>query len=955
MVLTLAALLFIFNFVLKKKRHFAFNEKAGEETGRAANGKERKTIQVVCGKDAVVTQDGIIDLGGVYRVCLYVTQVNMRTNTDQEKFQVWTFFRSFLNEIGLPYTFVQLSQFVDVREYAQMYQESLERGHLTAELYESGLKVVKSIEGMDENRNSRDYHGYVMFQYYPESDSIDSGVATGNAKLDELIGKFSGKKLMSEVERKNLSRMMLEEAVNIAKGYAEQMGMQCFQLRRGQVYGLAYKILQKDSAGFSSPEEASDAQCFTPFHDSLTAKMVAWDLPEDYSDDDRQKKSTPGGEAPVKRFDSRKAQPGIYDGKPEAIDFVAPSVAKELLPNDVSDEAAVGEYMAEVGGTSTFHRYYRSFFAEIMSGNTWGGMLDDLARGNFGDGDTDIALHVRPASTDIELQELGRRLRGLLSDISMEGDPSKIDSMRDEVNDIKARQKKLRMEIERSFKVSLQVIASGTDLKSFKMYCNALVKRFNGKSIYLRPADGKQLEALQAILPIAQPTGIQKEHFVTLESSNLADLFPFAQGGITHKTGVILGRDGLGRPVYFDQWHPSLPCQHMIILGRTGAGKTYTTQIIMHRSMHIGRVVAAADWKGEHKDWFLLSGLPYLEFSEHSPNRVNPYDVEITEDADGTRNVDIESVSNNVQALVFRMISTYDRSALTGQVKVFIGGAIRRQYEEAGIRKDPKSLYQKSISSESISTHQKKSMPELGGLYLKMAESEEEEVRRAAELLKPFTQHGNVPSYSIFDGQSTVELKGYPGYGFALNKLDKDIMRPIGLSAVAIWLNENFAKADVSQEKIIVLEEAQNLFDDPDVGGPFSETAYREYRAMNTGVCAVTQGLEVLRRSKAGIAAVKNSPIKIIGKQEDIDIETISDELRLSEGEAAFLLRAKKGEVIMRVEDESDIVFTQATDYEHMMFTTDPNDPAFWQRKEVLKQKLGREAAEAMRLEQKGA
>lgn len=639
----------------------------------------------------------------------------------------------------------------------------------------------------------------------------------------------------------------------------------------------------------------------------------------------------------------KKAQPDAYDSKPEAIDFVAPSVIKELLPQDVSDGITVDEYMVEIGGAATFKRYYRSFFAEILSGNTWGGMLDDLSRGNFGDGDTDIAIHVRPASTDVELQELSRRLRGLLSDLATEGDPSKVDAIRDEIQDIKTRQKKLRMEIERSFRTTIQVIASGTDLKSFKMYCNALVKRFAGKSIYLRPADGKQLEALQGILPITTPQPILKEHFITLESSNMADLFPFAQGGITHKTGVILGKDGLNRPVYFDQWHPSLPNQHMIILGRSGAGKTYTTQIIMHRSMHIGRVVASLDWKGEHKDFFLLSGLPYIEFSEHSPDRINPYDVEVTEGVDGTRFIDIEGVSNNVQALVFKMISTYDRSVLTGRVKVFIGEAIRKQYEAAGITKDPRSIYLKSISSENISTRTKKPMPELGGLYQIMKDSDLEEVRQAAEMLKPFTKHGSSPSYAIFDGQSTVELKGYPGYGFALNRLDKEIMRPIGLAAIASWLNENFAKSDVSQEKVIMIEEAQNIFDDPDVGGPFAETAYREFRSTNTGVCAVTQGLEVLARSNAGIAAVKNSPIKIIGKQESFDIEAIQGQLHLSEGEAAFLLNAKTGQVILRVDDESDIVITEASDYEHMMFTTNPNDPAFYKRKELLKEKFGKQ------------
>jgi hypothetical protein len=643
----------------------------------------------------------------------------------------------------------------------------------------------------------------------------------------------------------------------------------------------------------------------------------------------------------------KKAQPGVFDGKPEGIDFVAPSVIKELLPKDIAEGIEAGDYMVEIGGTSVEKRYYRSYFAEIFSGNTWGGMLDELCRGSFGDGDMDLAIHVRPAATDIELQELSRRLRGLLSDLSTEGDPSKADAIRDEIADIKARQKKLRMEIERSFRVTIQVIASGTDLKNFRMYCNALVKRFAGKSIYLRSADGKQLEALQAIIPIATPTDLTKEHFISLESSNLADMFPFAQGGITHKTGVILGMDALGRPVYFNQWDGRLPNQHMIIIGRSGAGKTYTTQIIMHRSMHIGRVVASLDWKGEHKDFFLLNGLPYIEFSEHSPDRINPYDVEVAEDADGTRYIDIEGVSNNVQALIFKMIGTYDRSVLTGQVKVFIGEAIRKQYEEAGINKDPRSLYLRTVSTEQISTSKKKPMPELGGLYVRMTESDNGEVQAAANMLKPFTKHGTSPSYAIFDGQSTIALKGYPGYGFAVNKLDKDIMRPIGLAAIANWLNENFAKSDVSQEKVIIIEECQNIFDDPDVGGPFAETAYREFRATNTGVCAVTQGLEVLSRSKAGVAAVKNSPIKIIGKQEPYDIEAIKGKLHLSEGEAGFLVGAKTGQVILKIEDESDIVFTKASSHEHMMFTTNPNDPAFYKRKELLKERLGGGAHES--------
>ena len=262
---------------MKKNRT---DTKTAEKKTVSSNNKEPETTQALFSQDVMVTDDGIIEVGGNYRACLSLSQVNMRTNTDMEKLKVWVSFRSFLNEVGMPYTFVQLSQFVDIREYAHMYQERLEKGRLTPELEESGMKVARFIEGMDDNRNSRDYHGYVIFHYDPDSDSIDSGVATGNPKLDALIGKYTGKQRLAQGERKNLARMVLMEASNIAKGYADQMGMQCFRLNKGQVYGLSHKILQKDYASFSSPDEASSAQCFTPFHDSLTAKVLRQELEE---------------------------------------------------------------------------------------------------------------------------------------------------------------------------------------------------------------------------------------------------------------------------------------------------------------------------------------------------------------------------------------------------------------------------------------------------------------------------------------------------------------------------------------------------------------------------------------------------------------------------------------------------------------------------------------------------
>lgn len=221
---------------------------------------------------------------------------------------------------------------------------------------------------------------------------------------------------------------------------------------------------------------------------------------------------------------------------------------------------------------------------------------------------------------------------------------------------------------------------------------------------------------------------------------------------------------------------------------------------------------------------------------------------------------------------------------------------------------------------------------------MRMMDSNVESIVKAAELLKPFTKLGNVPSYAIFDGQSTVQIQDAPAFAIALNRLDKDIMRPIGLIASERWITEKWAKKNPHIKKIQVIEEAQNIFNDLDYGAIWSENTYREGRSTTTAVYSVTQGLEVYSQSKAGIAAIKNSTVKIIGLQEKYDIESVHDKLHLSEGEANFLINhARRGLMVIKAGNESAIVQFKATDYENMLFCNESTDPLFAQRKEYMK------------------
>lgn len=637
-----------------------------------------------------------------------------------------------------------------------------------------------------------------------------------------------------------------------------------------------------------------------------------------------------------------------YPGKASGVDFAAPSLVRATVPGDQSGEVKLNGYALEVGTTISTARYFRSFFAEIAAGNTWAHMLDSLMNGSYGQGDVDLAIHIQPQSNDAELREIARRISGLLADLDEEKDIRKIDAMRDEVADLKARQKRIRLNIERSFRVAIQIVGSAPDWLTLSQLCRSLVQRFAGKSIFLKAADGQQLEAIQSLLPTSgKEKGILQERFLSLEGSNVADLFPFGNGSLSHRTGVVIGKDRFGRPVWLDNWHPELSNYHMCIIGRAGAGKTFTIMLIIHRSAHIGRKVGIIDWKGEYGDFLRAMGCPYIELSEHSPDRINPYDVDVTELVDGTRYVDIEEAANAVQALVFKMISVYDRNMLTGEVKIAIGKAIREQYRECGILADPESLYESGsvFAEESFQLMRKrKPMPVLSDLYAKLSDVKQSTgVQTAAEVVKAFTKHGEFASYAIFDGQSTVELKNAPIYGIAINRLDTEIMRPIGLYVATRWTMERWAKKHPEWKKFLVIEECQNIFNDPDVGAAWAESAYREGRSTNTGVVAVTQGLEVFTRSQAGMAAIKNSPIKIIGIQESLDIEAVQGKLDLTEGEANFLVyQAKKGDMVVKVDNQSAIVKVDASPLEHMLFTTDPNDPKYAERQAFMRERAQR-------------
>ena len=645
----------------------------------------------------------------------------------------------------------------------------------------------------------------------------------------------------------------------------------------------------------------------------------------------KKKDSVKKGTTKVRESDFGHLHLRSEDTVPTDVDFLAPTLIKETSPNDLTAEGVkIGDYYVEIGGTTEFVRYYRNFYAEITGGSTYAGMFDNLYKGDFGQGaleaDIDIGIHIDPVDTSTELDNVASRIRAIKSDMYREMPDEKRDKLKDELHDLSERQRRLRQNIEKAFRASIQILISSNDLKSLKRFSNLVIRRFAGNQIILRSPDGNQLDAFFNMTPL-KDTATYKEHTFSYETSNIADMFPFGNGKISHTDGIIWGRDNLGRPIFYNAWDHTLMNRNAVIMGGSGAGKTNAALRLIHHDTFRGVRHAIICPKGDYRRYIEEMGCPYIDLSEDSPHNINFFDVDIEEHItrDGIiKRVNIESTVAAARAIIYRMIRLLDDNVLTGIVKTRIDKKIRGLYRTAGITSDPESIFDVNKNEGKVSISPKlKRMPQIGDLYTELLKDDETKI--IAELLKNFTRHGDSPTEAIFDCQSTVKLQDTPLFGFGLADLDDERMKPLGLFIATKWLSTKFAHKDRHIQKRVVVDEAQIPMAD-DETARWLENEFRIVRFFNTSMVAITQGVEVFMRSTYGLGILKNAPTKLFLKQDSIDIKDMQEKFNLTAYEARFLIEtAGEGLGILRINEERSIIQVIQSPYESMLFETDPN------------------------------
>lgn len=619
-------------------------------------------------------------------------------------------------------------------------------------------------------------------------------------------------------------------------------------------------------------------------------------------------------------------------------DLISPTIIKETIPKDLTEGGyKINDYYVEVGGTGETVRYYRNLYVELVGGNTVAGMFDKLYNGNLGQGnlevDIDVATHIIPVESSTELDRINKRIRGIQSDLYRKMPDEKRIKLNDELNDLRDQADRIRLNVEKAFRMCMQICISSTDLKAVKKMVSLLTLKLSGSQIYLRAADGKQLDALLNLLPIKDDATFI-EHTYSYETSNLADMFMFGNGKVSHRSGIVWGVDHMGRPIMYDSWSKSLMNRNGVVTGTSGGGKTVSVCKLIHHDVLRGIRHAIICPKGDYRRYVEAMGCAYFDFGVKSDKRINFFDVDIEEPEDkkGEAVVNVESTISAASAIVFKMVRVYDPEILKGITKRKIEDAIRELYQLAKINKNPNSLYEESEDTHGDSFNlerPRKRMPQLSDLQ-KLIEKQGEDtnnisLKNVAEILKGFTQEHGTPERAIFDCQSNISIKDAPLFAFGLADLDKDIMQPIGIFVATKWLATKFSHKNRHLMKRVVVDEAQVIMADEETE-KWLENEFRIVRFFNTSMFALTQGFEVFERSENGIGIIKNSPTKLYLKQNKYDKNTLIEKMDLTDSETTFLIeQAKEGVGILHLDREKTIMQVTLTPHEAYLFETEAN------------------------------
>lgn len=398
-----------------------------------------------------------------------------------------------------------------------------------------------------------------------------------------------------------------------------------------------------------------------------------------------------------------------------------------------------------------------------------------------------------------------------------------------------------------------------------------------------------------------------------------ASCYPFTSYEMCDNNGILLGVNKHNNSLIIVDIFDSRVYKNanMAILGTSGAGKSFTMQLMATRMRRKGiQVFIVAPLKGHefHRACSNIGG-EFIQISPASKNCINvlqirKVDKSVDELLDGP-GVERSLLAAKIQRLhVFFSLLIPD---MNHEERQLLDDALIRTYAKKGITHENSSLDDPSHPG------QYREMPILGDLYEVLKESTD--TKRLANIINRLVNG----SARTFNQQTNVSLENKYTV-LDISELTGDLLT-VGMF-VALDFVWDKAKENRTQEKAIFIDECWQLIgaNSNRLAAEFVLEIFKIIRGYGGSAICATQDINdffALEDGKYGKGIINNAKTKIILNLEEEEARRVQSLLHLSEAEVMEITHFERGSGLISTNNNNVTVEVKCSQFEKELITTD--------------------------------
>lgn len=472
------------------------------------------------------------------------------------------------------------------------------------------------------------------------------------------------------------------------------------------------------------------------------------------------------------------------------------------------------------------------------------------------------------------------------------------------------------------FYVSVFITISARTYEELLWRRGQMTDLLKSMDMYVGDCNFQQEAALRSVMPfLCIDPNIEKKAQRNILTSGAASTYMFTSFEMSDDSGVLLGINRHNNSLcVVDLFNTRVNKNaNVTLLGTSGAGKTFTMQLLALRMRMRGiQCYILAPLKGhEFKRACAAVGGTYIKISPGSTNCINVMEIrrtlspemELIDEMD--YNSEDSLLSRKIQQLlIFFSLLIPDMS---NEEEQMLDEALVRTYRQFGITHDNDSLY-----ADKAHTRYKK-MPILGDLH-KLLEANPL-TQRLAIIVSRFV----TGSAQSFNQQTNVNLEN-KYVVIDISEL-KGKLLPVGMFIGLDYIWDQ-VKSDRTKRKAIYIDEIWQLIGASSnrQAGEFCQEIFKIARGYGAAAIAASQDLSdffSLEDGKYGRAIINNSKTKIILNLEPDEAEYVRETLKLTRTEIRSITQFERGEALISSNNNKVPVLVRASKVEQQLITTD--------------------------------